>query len=107
MSTPNILLITTDTQRCDTLKCMGYDFAISPHTDRLASEGIMFTQGHTSSPVCGPTRCSLLTGLHTPVHGAIENGVRRREGLIAFTDRLKEAGYAKDKSNIQKYAHVG
>lgn len=93
MSSPNVLLITTDTQRCDTLKCMGYDFAISPHTDRLASEGIVFTQGHTSSPVCGPTRCSLLTGLHTPVHGAIENGVSRRADLITFTDRLKEAGY--------------
>jgi len=93
MAHPNILLITTDTQRCDTLNCMGYDFAISPHTDRLASEGIMFTQGHTSSPVCSPTRCSLLTGLHTPIHGCIENGVKPRGGLIAFTDRLKEAGY--------------
>ena len=93
MSHPNVLLITTDTQRCDTLNCMGYDFAISPHTDRLAAEGIMFTQGHTSSPVCGPTRSSLLTGLHTPVHGAIENGVSPRPGLITFADRLKEAGY--------------
>ena len=93
MSHPNILLITTDTQRCDTLNCMGYDFAISPHTDRLAAEGIMFTQGHTSSPVCGPTRSSLLTGLHTPVHGAIENGVSPRPNLITFSDRLKEAGY--------------
>ncbi len=33
---PNILLITTDTQRCDTLKCMGHDFAKSPHLDRMA-----------------------------------------------------------------------
>ena len=93
MPKPNILLITTDTQRCDTLRCMGYDFAISPHTDRLAAEGVMFTQGHTSSPVCGPTRCSLLTGLHTPVHGCIENGMPPYKGLLTFTDRLKEAGY--------------
>jgi arylsulfatase A-like enzyme len=90
---PNILLITTDTQRCDTLNCMGYDFAKSPHTDRLAREGVMFTQGHTTSPVCGPTRCSLITGVHPPIHGAIENGISRREDLAVFPDALAEAGY--------------
>lgn len=93
MPTPNILLITTDTQRCDTVHCMGSDFALSPHLDRLASEGIMFTQAHTASPVCSPARCSLLTGLHTPIHGCIENGIRRRNDLITFVDLLKNAGY--------------
>lgn len=90
---PNILLITTDTQRCDTLNCMGYDFAKSPGLDRMAREGVMFTQGHTTSPVCGPTRCSLITGVHPPVHGAIENGINRREDLAVFPDALQEAGY--------------
>ncbi len=90
---PNILLITTDTQRCDTLNCMGYDFAKSPHLDRVAREGVMFTQAHTTSPVCGPTRCSLITGVHPPIHGAIENGMRRREDLEVFPDALTEAGY--------------
>jgi arylsulfatase A-like enzyme len=90
---PNILLITTDTQRCDTLNCMGYDFAKSPNLDRLAREGVMFTQGHTTSPVCGPTRCSLITGVHPPIHEAIENGMKRREDLAVFPDALAEAGY--------------
>lgn len=90
---PNILLITTDTQRCDTLNCMGYDFAKSPHLDRMAREGVMFKQGHTTSPVCGPTRCSLITGVHPPIHGAIENGITRREDLAVFPDALQEAGY--------------
>ncbi|MCZ6634932.1 MAG: sulfatase-like hydrolase/transferase [bacterium] len=93
MDKPNILLISTDTQRCDTLNCMGYPKAISPHLDRLAAEGVMFTQAHTNAPVCGPTRCSLMTGLHPPVHGSMENGIARREGLLFFTDRLKEVGY--------------
>ena len=90
---PNILLITTDTQRWDTLKCMGNPLAVSPHLDRLASEGILFNNAHTSSPVCSPTRTTLLTGLHTPIHGAIENGVHRRTDLTVFPDLLKEAGY--------------
>lgn len=90
---PNILLITTDTQRCDTLACLGNPHAVSPHLDRLAREGVLFDNAHTSSPVCMPARCSLLTGVHTPIHGAIENGIERRTHLTTFPDLLKAAGY--------------
>jgi len=90
---PNILLITTDTQRCDTLRCMGNPHAISPNIDRLAGEGVLFEQAHTSSPVCSPARCSLLTGLHAPIHGCIENGMARYGFLPVFPDFLKEQGY--------------
>lgn len=90
---PNILLITTDTQRCDTLACLGNPHALSPHLDRLAREGVLFDNAHTSSPVCMPARSSLLTGVHTPVHGAIENGIARHEHLTVFPDLLKTAGY--------------
>jgi arylsulfatase A-like enzyme len=90
---PNLLLITTDTQRCDTLKCMGSPFAHSPHADRLASEGVMFTQGHTPSPVCNPARSCLITGLHTPIHGVWENGMTRLTHFPTLPDLLKEQGY--------------
>lgn len=90
---PNILLITTDTQRCDTLQCMGSDFAISPHLDRLAAEGVLFQEAYTASPVCSPARCSLITGLHTPVHHCVENGIRRKETFQTIPDVLQEAGY--------------
>lgn len=90
---PNLLLITTDTQRCDTLRCMGNANAISPNIDRLASEGVMFTQAHTSAPVCMPARSCLITGLHTPIHGAIENGTTRLTHFPTFPDLLKEEGY--------------
>ncbi|GBG08404.1 hypothetical protein PAT3040_02985 [Paenibacillus agaridevorans] len=90
---PNIVLITTDTQRCDTLRCMGSTFAISPHLDRLASEGVLFDNAHTASPVCSPARSSLMTGLHTPIHGCIENGIDRKSGHSTFPDLLKEQGY--------------
>lgn len=93
MNKPNILLITTDSQRWDTLRCMGSPFALSPHLDRLAAQGVLFEQGHTSSPVCTAARCSLMTGLHPPIHGCIENGIERRSPLPMFTDRLKEQGY--------------
>jgi arylsulfatase A-like enzyme len=92
-SGPNILLITTDTSRCDTVNAMGYPFAVSPSLDKLASQGIMFENAHTASPVCSPARCSLLTGVHTPIHGCIENGVNRRTDLTTFPDLLKDQGY--------------
>lgn len=93
MEKPNILLIVTDTHRWDALNCMGSTFAKSPGIDGLAARGTLFEQGHTSSPVCCPARCSLLTGFHTPVHGCIENGIRRRLDVPVFTDGLKTAGY--------------
>lgn len=92
---PNLLLITTDTQRWDTLNCMGNPFAHSPHADRLAAEGVMFTQGHTSSPVCGPARSSLITGLHAPIHGVWENGMTRLTHFPTLPDLLKERGHTK------------
>ncbi len=93
MARPNILLITTDTQRWDTLACMGNPHALSLHLDRLAAEGVHFEQAHTSCPVCMPARSTLLTGVHAPIHGATENGIDRREHLTVFPDLLKGAGY--------------
>jgi arylsulfatase A-like enzyme len=90
---PNILVIMTDTQRCDTLSFMGNLHAVSPNIDRLAREGVYFRQAHTSSPVCMPARCSFLTGLHTPVHGCIENGFDRREDQTTLPDLMKAQGY--------------
>lgn len=90
---PNILLIMTDTYRTDALKCMGSKFAVSPNIDKLARQGVMFNQAHTASPVCMPERCCIMSGLHTPCHGCIENGISRRDEMPFFTSRLKEVGY--------------
>jgi len=90
---PNICLITTDTQRTDSLGCYGHPAAHSPNLDRLAADGVRFDECHANCPVCMPDRASLLTGLHPPVHGAVENGVEPRDGLDNFFDVLAGAGY--------------
>ncbi len=90
---PNILLIVTDTFRCDALHCMGNEKAVSPNIDKLAAGGVIFDEAHTSSPVCMPARCSLITGLHTPVHGCLENGMARKERQITLPDILRKEGY--------------
>ena len=93
MDRPNILVITTDSQRWDTLECYGGVRGLSPNLDALAREGIRFREAYTASPVCMPARCSLLTGTHTTVHGCIENGFRRKAYLPTVPDLLRKAGY--------------
>ncbi len=47
------------------LGCYGQKIIKTPNIDRLAEEGMRFTQFYSGSPVCAPSRCVLLTGLHT------------------------------------------
>ena len=94
---PNILFIGTDQQRTSTLGCYGNAFAHSPNLDRLASQGVLFTDAYTVSPVCSPSRTSTLLGVHVPIHGVYENGVyphNNIDSLTPYFDVLKRQGYA-------------
>ena len=72
MGTPNILLLMTDQQRWDAMGCSG-DWVQTPNLDRIASEGVQFTNCVTTSPVCIPTRLSLATGLYPHNTGVWNN----------------------------------
>jgi uncharacterized sulfatase len=65
---PNILVILTDDQGWSTLSCYGSQRVPTPHLDRLASEGVRFTDAYVM-PQCTPTRAALLTGQHTARNG--------------------------------------
>ena len=56
MAKPNILLITTDQQRVDSLSCYGSDFVSTPNIDRLAEEGVRCDRAYCPNPVCTPAR---------------------------------------------------
>lgn len=60
---PNILLIFTDQQTYRTMSCAGNPHLSTPAMDRLAAEGVRFENVYCTSPVCGPARGSLITGL--------------------------------------------
>jgi len=62
MQQPNILFILIDDMGWRDLTCYGSSFYETPHLDRLAAEGMLFTDGYAACPVCSPTRASLLTG---------------------------------------------
>lgn len=96
---PNILLITTDQQRFETLGCNGSDFVKTPNIDGLASQGVNFSHAYCNNPVCIPSRACIQTGRYTHQHGVryMENRVNDTPGLPwwekTFMERLQDGGY--------------
>ena len=61
---PNVVLIVADDLGWADLGCYGSTYHRTPHIDRLAADGMRFTQAYAAAPVCSPTRASILTGRH-------------------------------------------
>ncbi|MGA1016197.1 MAG: sulfatase-like hydrolase/transferase [Limisphaerales bacterium] len=61
---PHVILILADDLGWSDLACYGSDLHETPNLDALAAGGIRFTQAYAASPVCSPTRASILTGRH-------------------------------------------
>lgn len=104
---PNLLIIHTDEHSFRTLSCyrelMTEDQAYvwgkgagveTPHIDRIAHEGAICTRHYASSPVCTPSRASLITGLYRQATGAWKNGEQLRKDVKTFAHILNEVGYA-------------
>jgi arylsulfatase A-like enzyme/Tfp pilus assembly protein PilF len=72
--TLNIILITIDTLRADHLGCYGYDSIKTPHIDRLAKDGILFSNAYSPSPLTFPSHVSIMTGQYPIQHGIQNNG---------------------------------
>ena len=78
---PNVVLIMTDNHGAWTLECYGNQDIRTPHIDRLASEGMLFTRAFSSNAVCSPTRATYLTGLLPSQHG-VHCFLRRNEAQM-------------------------
>jgi arylsulfatase A-like enzyme len=102
--TPNIVMILADDLAVWGLGCYGNHEIRTPNIDRLAEDGIRFTEFYCTSPVCSPARASLLTGKIPSDHGVQDwiregnGGPRDRavdylEGQRAYTEILAENGY--------------
>jgi arylsulfatase A-like enzyme len=95
---PNILVIVADDLGYGELSCQGNPQIPTPHIDSLAKNGVRFTSGYVSAPVCGPSRAALLTGRYNQRYGFEFNlgsaggGLSLKEKTMA--DRMKAAGYA-------------
>ena len=93
MGTPNILFLMTDQQRWDAMGCSG-DWVQTPNLDRIANEGVQFTNCVTTSPVCIPTRLSLATGLYPHNTGVWNNmGHTMLAETPTWMQSVRDAGY--------------
>lgn len=96
---PNVIFILADDLGWGDLQCYGNPYVETPALNKLASEGIRFTDYYSPSPLCAPARAGLLTGRFNHRTGAIDVSSNRGIDRIALTeltigDYFKRAGYA-------------
>lgn len=99
MKQPNFIVMYCDDLGYGDLGCYGSDTVKTPHLDELAEKGIRFTNWYSNSPVCSPSRASLLTGKYSIRAGVGEilGAIRGSHGLpadeVTLAKALKPAGY--------------
>ncbi len=109
---PNVVFILADDLGWTDLGCYGSRYYETPHIDRLAAEGMRFTQGYTCGPNCQPTRAALMTGQYGPRTGIytvgrtdrfdtsmrplvpVENVTKLAPEKTTWAEALRHAGYA-------------
>lgn len=92
---PNIVFILVDDLRWDDIAVAGHPFVETPHIDRVAREGARFLNAFAATPLCSPSRASILTGQYVRTNGIIDNTARDSAShrLPTFAIPLEAAGY--------------
>ena len=94
---PNIVFLMADDLGYGDLGCYGQKEILTPNIDRLAKDGVRFTQAYAGSTVCAPSRCSLMTGMHNG-HGRVRDNVPHfdeylRDEDVTLAEVLHSVGY--------------
>lgn len=89
-SKPNILFILCDDMGYGDLGCYGQKYIDTPNLDRMAQEGMRFTQAYAGSPVSAPSRASIMTGQHSG-HGYVRGNKEHWQGEILYGDNKEYA----------------
>ena len=90
---PNILFIMSDDHGYQALSCYGSKINQTPNIDRLATEGIRFSNSFCTNAICGPSRACLLTGTYNHINGFVDNGSTFDGSQQTFPKLLRQAGY--------------
>ena len=98
--TPNVLLISIDDLNTF-IGCMGYEHVLTPNIDKLASQGVLFSNAHAQAPLSGPSRASVMTGLRpstTGIYGQIDDdsimdALPTHEQITFLPQYFKDYGY--------------
>jgi arylsulfatase A-like enzyme len=90
---PNVLFITVDQWRAECLSAAGHPIVQTPNLDRLASQGVRFTQHFANCSPCGPSRASLLTGQYLMNHRSGLNGTPLDDRFTNIAREARALGY--------------
>ena len=98
---PNILFVLVDDMGWRDLACYGHEIHETPNIDRLASQGMRFTQAYAACPICGPSRAAIMTGKFPSRTGFTDNFISRPKDIrqymkleeFTLAEALKEGGY--------------
>lgn len=90
---PNIIFILSDDHRWDYMGAAGHPFLDTSNMDRLAGEGVLFSNAFVTTSLCSPSRACFLTGQYAHNHGVQNNTTPWKNENITFLELLKHAGY--------------
>ncbi len=90
---PNIIFIMSDDHAYQAISAYSNHLIETPNIDRLAKEGITFTNASVSNSICAPSRATILTGKHTHINGKIDNQMPFDTTQVTFPQLFQEAGY--------------
>ncbi len=90
---PNILFIMSDDHAYQAISAYGGELLQTPNIDRLADEGLLFSNACVSNSICAPSRATILTGKHTHINGKIDNLMPFDTTQVTFPQLFQKAGY--------------
>ncbi len=93
MQPPNIVVIQADQMAADALGAYGNDAALTPNIDALAEDGAVFDRAYCNSPLCAPSRASMMTGRMPSDIDCFDNGDDFPASTPTFAHRLRALGY--------------
>jgi len=90
---PNILFIMSDDHAYQAISAYSDELIQTPNIDRLAKEGMLFTNACVTNSICAPSRATILTGKHTHINGKIDNVMPFDTTQVTFPQLFQAAGY--------------
>ncbi|MFH1748642.1 MAG: sulfatase [Planctomycetota bacterium] len=90
---PNIIFIMTDDHAAHALSCYGSRINQTPNLDRLAQQGMRFSNCFCTNGICAPSRATILTGKYSHLNGVIDNREKFDGTQLTFPKLLQKAGY--------------
>ncbi len=90
---PNILFIMSDDHAYQAISTYSDHLIKTPNIDRIAKEGILFTNACVTNSICAPSRATILTGKHNHINGKIDNIMPFDTSQITFPQLFQKAGY--------------